>query len=361
MLPKPLSLSKKSAMKKISIASTLLMCLLLLINFNASAQWSYGKVEEIEDLKNRKLIVVTEVENEKVVEKLKKLHKEAALPAYKAALDEYNANLKVAIETFWPYETEIVYKTWEQAKALQKAKSEEYGVIYAFNRETNVVFNVSDSDPGLDWNYYDLKEGDIKSQKADWSSSTYIRIDLIENIKNTKKLPIIEIGLPHVFPQKSDLTFGLQYCAWYMENRLKDAKAKDMRDMAEENAKLLKEMTVVIRESDLDKDLTKNDIKALYKFPFELVSDAQYDSIILAKTVGKPYLIISPQFTSVNGTYTVLYSYLVMDPSNGEVMDIIYPGGGGAAVTAMMGVKTKIGMELTEYVFKTLQKDVIDD
>ncbi len=146
-----------------------------------------------------------------------------------------------------------------------------------------------------------------------------------------------------------------------MENRLADAKAKDMREMAEENAKLLKQMTVVIRESDLDKDLTKNDIKALYKFPFELVSDAQYDSIILAKTEGKPYLIISPQFTSVNGTYTVLYSYLVMNPASGEVMDIIYPGGGGAAVTAMIGVKTKIGMELTEYVFKTLQKDVIDD
>jgi len=37
----------------------------------------------------------------------------------------------------------------------------------------------------------------------------------------------------------------------------------------EENGKLLKDMIVVIRVSNLDEDLTKNQIKTLYKFLFE--------------------------------------------------------------------------------------------
>src|SRR5574337_186902 len=102
---------------KIQLLSYLL---LLLFPFSVSAQFGYGKISDIEGVQNRKLIVITESPNEKVIKKLNKKNHADKIPVYQHAIEEYNNNMKMIAEKFWWYSKNgIEYKTFKEADELR--------------------------------------------------------------------------------------------------------------------------------------------------------------------------------------------------------------------------------------------------
>lgn len=67
------------------------------------AQLGMGKIEEIEAVQARKLIVMVEEPREKMLKKIAKRPKRGSVEEYKADLITYNQNLRAVVEKFWPY------------------------------------------------------------------------------------------------------------------------------------------------------------------------------------------------------------------------------------------------------------------
>src|SRR5687768_4965099 len=110
--------------------------LLLMSSFGLYAQMGMGKVEEIEEVQKRKLIVMIEEPREKMLKKIAKKSKRGSVEDYKADLKTYNENVKAVVEKFWPYnKTGIQYKTFDEIKALAKSKNRDYAVLICVSAE----------------------------------------------------------------------------------------------------------------------------------------------------------------------------------------------------------------------------------
>lgn len=325
--------------KKMKTKIILLSCLLLLCSVNMlHAQWGFGKVEEIEEMKSRKLVIMTQDENEKVIEKLQKKGYSDKIDDYKQSLDEYNKVMEESVLNIWPFHEEAELKTYDQLRELAKNKSEKYVVIYVVNVDvTQTYMNGKyethyDIDYKLDWTYRDAKNDDYdKAEKGSGNEFSMLRVALIEDFLKT---PIAQVSLPNKFPTKSDIAFGLDYCTWYMNQRLNDQKAKDMRDILKDNPKKIPDYTLAICADDLSSKVPESKVKLVYPNPHEVVTREEMDNIILNRSEGYAYLVV------------LFGTAVIADAKTGEMLDVADGFGGGS------------NLLLTEKDFERILKDI---
>ena len=323
-------------MKK-TIALFIVFCFTCLSQL-VHAQWGFGKVEEIEEMKSRKLVIMTQDENEKVIEKLKKKGYSDKTDDYKQALDEYNKVMEESVLNIWPFQTEAELMNYDELRALAKNKSEKYVVIYVVNVDVVQTYMNGkyethyDIDYKLDWTYRDAKNDDFdKEEKSSGSEFSMLRVALIEDFLKT---PITQTSLPNKFPTKSDIAFGLDYCTWYMNQRLNDQKARDMRDILKDNPKKIPDYTLAICEDDLSEKVPASKVKLVYPNPNEVVSQEEMDNIILNRTAGYAYLVV------------LFGTAVITDAKTGEILDVADGFGGGS------------NLLLTEKDFERILKDI---
>ncbi len=317
----------------------LLSCLILICSITSlHAQWGFGKVEEIEAMKNRKLVIMTQDENEKVIEKLKKKGYSDKTDDYKQALDDYNKVMEESVLNIWPFHDEAELMTYDELRALSKNKSEKYVVIFVVNVDvTQTYMNGKyethyDIDYKLDWTYRDAKNEDFdKEEKSSGNEFSMLRVALIEDFLKT---PIAQISLPNKFPTKSDIAFGLDYCTWYMNQRLNDQKAKDMRDILKDNPKKIPDYTLAICADDLSSKVPASKVKLVYPHPQEVVTQEEMDEIILNRSAGYAYLVV------------LFGTAVITDAKTGEILDVADGFGGGG------------NLLLTEKDFERILKDI---
>lgn len=338
------------------------LCICITISNKTFSQWGMGKPEEIEDASGRKLMVIIQNENQKVIDKLNKKKLADMIPAYKQAVSDYNDQLKAAVENYFPDKSgDITYKTYDEARELDKAKNKSYAVLWVLNAELLNSGSI-DVDPNLDWSYRDAKKGELdQDEKASLNKSTFLRLSLIEELT---KIPIAQIGMPNLFPNKSDLTFAMEYMDWYMDNRAAGGKTGDIREMIKTNASQIPNLTLAIREVDFSEKFDTKKIKQYYKYPYQIYSSDDFDNVIMQKSDGYAYIIVVPTMTSS----TIYYTPIVMNAKTGEVLSVIEPGGGDQAGSYLLkavgnqvgvGVRTSIGKSvIDEKVFQSIVKDI---
>jgi len=278
------------------------------------AQFGFGKVEEIQEMKNRKLVILSQEENEKVVEKLQKKGYGGKVDEYKQALDDYNKVMEESVLNIWPFHEEAEMMSYDKLRELAKDKNEEYVVIYVVNVDVYQTYSNGkwetryDVDYKLDWSYSDAKSGDYdKEEKGSSSEFSMLRVALVEDFLKT---PIAQVSLPNKFPTKSDIAFGLDYCVWYMNERLNDLKAKDMRDILKDNPKKIPDYKLAICEDDLSSKVPPSKVKLVYPNPHEVVSQDEMDNIILSRTEGYAYLVV------------LFGTAVIVDAKTGEILDV---------------------------------------
>jgi hypothetical protein len=261
-----------------------LVCMLLLLSSSGLyAQMGMGKIEEIEEVQKRKLIVMIEEPREKMLNKIAKKAKRGSVEDYKADLKTYNENVKTVVEKFWPYnKSGIEYKTFDQIKALSKSKSKEYAVLICVSaepRSTTSGFNYAE---GLYW----VK--DIKEDFEDRDDAMF-SVMAVNTIEDFTGRPVFYVPLFDVFPTKASLVYGLKNIESYFKMRIETkkngAKRQDEIEKAEaelsRRAPTLANKTLIIREEWLDKELTKENLKNYYPYPYEICTREFMDDVAM--------------------------------------------------------------------------------
>jgi hypothetical protein len=300
-------------------------------SFQLYAQYGMGKIEEIEAVQSRKLIVMVEEPRERMLNKIAKRPKKGTVEDYKTDLQTYNENIKAVVEKFWPYnKAGIQYKTYDEIMNLRKTKTQDYAVIACLSseaRRTSAGYNYAQ---GLYW----VK--DIKDDFEDRDDAMFSVI-MVNTIEDFGKQPVFYLPLFDVFPTKASLVYGIKNIESYFNLRIKTkkngAKMRDERERIEEEmakrAPALKEKTLLIREEWLDKELTEANLKNFYPYKYQICDRAFMDNIVMNSDSKYAYGVVLPYVMSnSNSTYIAYYQY-AMDAADSQLMCFVKPSTGG--------------------------------
>jgi hypothetical protein len=319
----------------------------------SNAQMGMGKIEEIESLQERQLIVLIEEPREKMLKRLTKKPKLGTEADYKADLITYNANVKAVVEKFYPYtKKEVLYKTYSEIEKLKKSKSDAYAVLCCLSSEPSSFSSGLNYADGLYW------EKDIKLDFEDRNDLmfTMMVVNLIEDFEKT---PVFQTPLFDVFPTQAALAFGMQTTKNYFEMRIrmkkegsskKDEKATIEKKIAE-NAPKLKDRTLLVRSEWLDEELTKANFKNHYPFKYKICDRETMDKAIMSQDETYAYGVVLPYVVSGSRSNSVIYFQYIFDAKNSEMMAMVSPSTG-----SMMGAGFSGKAGNRNFTFKVMEK-----
>ncbi|HRH47479.1 MAG TPA: hypothetical protein PLP23_01935 [Panacibacter sp.] len=311
-------------MKKIIILTAIVFAI---IPHFVSAQFGYGKVSEIEELKTRKLIVIIEEPKDKVIKKITKKKHEDKIPVYKAAINEYNAKMKQVAEKFWTFSKNgIEYKTYQEVDELRKAKNKDYAILYCLSGEMSDIHSGFDESSGLNWTW---NTEDDAEDRDYFDGFTEMKVSLLEDMKS---IPIMYTVLPDIFPTVTSLVLGMQTLQTYMDIRVRQKKDGEdisqreyMNNSIKKNNHDLAGKTLLIREDMLSKKLDKSKIADAYPYKFEIVNKEKLDSIVFNTNTNYIYAMVMPAVNSGTRTNSVYYFQAAIGAGNGEYYGLSMP------------------------------------
>jgi hypothetical protein len=305
--------------------------LLFMTSFGLRAQMGMGKIEEIESVQKRKLIVMIEEPREKMLKKIAKNPKRGSVEDYKADLKTFNENIKTVVEKFWPYnKAGIQYKTFDEIEALSKTKTKDYAVLVCVSsqaRSTSAGYKYAE---GLYW-VKDIKED---FEDRDDAMFTTMAINVIEDFS---RLPVYALPLFDVFPSKASLVYGVKGIESYFNMRIQTkkngGKMRDERERVEEEmakrAPLVKNKTLIIREEWLDKELTKENLKNYYPYPYQICTREFMDEVAMNQDGKYAYGVVMPYVVSSSHSNSIMYLQYVIDGADNQMMCLVMPSTGG--------------------------------
>jgi hypothetical protein len=307
------------------------------------AQYGMGKVEEIEAVQARKLIVMIEEPRERMLNKIAKRPKKGTVQDYKADLATYNENIKAAVEKFWPYnKKDIQYKTFNEIMELRKTKTQDYAVIACLSSEPRSMSAGYNYAQGLYW----VK--DIKEDFEDRDDAMFT-VMLVNTIEDFGKRPVFYLPLFDVFPTKASMVYGIKNIEAYFNLRISTkkngTKMRDEQERTEEEmskkAGLLAEKTLLIREEWLDKELTEANLKNYYPYKYKICDRAFMDNVVMNLDSKYAYGVVLPYVMSNSHSNYIMYYQYAFDAADSKIMCFVKPSTGGAMLAS--GVTGKAG------------------
>jgi hypothetical protein len=276
-----------------------LVLLLIILFFNQSqAQFGYGKIEDIQTIKEVPLLVVLKTPNEDEVKKLERKD-EKELNEYYEQIENYNKSIQEGFENSWTFSKEVKFiQDIEIKDYTTKSNDRKYAII----RKSMINFAVQ-------YSVYLIGE----------------------------KKPVYGFFYQDE-PNSSDFKYISQQIQNYLKKRelLKtgNKSKKELKKEFENKAQILKTKTLLLDKDDLTEKLVTQ-LKNVYKYPFKITTKEEIDEAIMNNS-DVAYLKISPLYpaTSNNKTPThnikevkLIYSQYIMDASNGEILAMVQPSG----------------------------------
>lgn len=276
--------------------------------FTASAQWTtstalgenaidiktMGNGDDIQDIKDRKLILMTLSEDIKVVNKFKKANDTTALNDYLAAIQKFNNDFVAVVDSMWPYHKEYLMMPYDSIQKMDKEIKPQYVMIYFVRYDTYIEGGETKVHTSYDvnWDGYLIGGSNSYSEKNK-SEVDYYTVMKIAQVDEFRKAPPFQIAMPHISPTRLDMAFGMSYAVWYLNmknDRLEEAQLKEAID---ENTKQLSSITLLISSDDIKSKRVEDPYKAGYPFPFNVVPPAMLEEVVMSRMPGYAYLTMN--------------------------------------------------------------------
>lgn len=306
----------------------------------AYAQFGFGKIEDVLTIKEVPLLIILETPNEKMIEKLENSDKQE-LEVYLKSVESFNKDIQEGFKNSWTFSNQISF--------ISKNELNDYE---SGNNSGKYAYIKLDRDIGKSMS-------PLKSQ----GTITTFRY----SIYVMGKVKPVYSFMYQDLPNSADFKFISQQIQNYLVKRenLKAGKKsrKELKREFENNAKKLKDKTLLLDKNDLSKDLIKQ-INKLYKFEFKLTSKEDIDSAILNNN-DIAYLKIVPLYQATD-TYgsgntqvknsKLIYIQYVMDASNGDILTFVQPATFGIGGATNKDSNNKMTVKDLKNVIKSIGK-----
>jgi hypothetical protein len=227
--------------------------------------------------------------------------------------------MKEVVERLWKFPTKILYMKFTDAKRLYK--TDQYAVLYCATVENfkSVGQSGGKMHEGLIWSYQNLNVG-----RDYWDKYTVMQIKLVEELN--KSTAVYSQNLANIFPEKSDMVFGLQTLNLYAEETAKRSKECDLKKIMQVNGEILASKTLLLRKDWATHTLTDNEIKSVYPHPYLLTDAYTYNNLVMQGDSAYAYLQIVPQINSSKSKIKISYLHLIIDAAEGKILGLSSPG-----------------------------------
>ena len=289
-----------------------LFVFLSVINNTISAQMQ-PTPDQIEKVKNRKLLVIQEEPDEYIIKQLTKVNINL-VDTYKIALKLYNTNLRIAIDSFWTIHDEYKLVTIQEAKEIEKSKSKEYVIISSSNNTgSSYYFKIG-------WTDYDVKKHYLNYHKFsqggsyDLFGSYGLAITLIEDF-GEKYIGYAPSN--RFLPTKTEMACMIHTINMQLSGLKEAVMFRNIEDAllaANVNCKDLRDLTLLINVNNLAPELSIQKVKSLYPYDVEILDDSKIDEIIYSKKAGYVYFFPIPVYAISN----VYLSYSTLNTNSLE-------------------------------------------
>ena len=286
-------------MKIIFFSSAFLV--FLIVSIPAYSQ--LATLEQVNELKERSMLVQLAEIDEDILSQLSK-KAPGRIEEYKSAIATYNENLKYAVESFWPWQSEFKYVTQNEAKGIQKSKDKSYAIIY---QKTIVSLN-SPYYFELVWDEDLLEQGLINYHYFQPGSQYALQLSFIEDYGG-KIIASAESN--RILPTKTEMASLIIKMAGFdndVATGLSGLYEKNNKKSEYPVCQQLKEITLIINSNDLSPELTITKIQEIYPYKFEVLNDNEIEKLFSSKSTGYIYIFGSPIYAS-GGTIN-LYTFI---------------------------------------------------
>lgn len=291
-----------------SLNHTILFILFVISGFAATAQWTtstalganaidiktMGNPDDIQAIKDRKLILMTLSEDLKVVNKFKKADDTTSLMEYRAAIQKFNSDLITVVDSMWPYHKEYLLMPYDSIQKMDKEIKPQYVMIYFVRYDTYIEAGETKVHTSYDvnWDGYLIGGSNLYSEKNK-SDVDYYTVMKIAQVDEFRKSPPFQIAMPHISPTKLDMVFGLSYAVWYLNMKNDRMEEADLRKAIDENTKQLNGITLLISSDDIKSKLVDDPYKSGYPYQFNVVSPEMLEQVIMSRMPGFAYLTMN--------------------------------------------------------------------
>ena len=282
----------------------------------AQAQCGFGNPALMRKLAQRKLIVITELPSQKVIELMKKKKKRDQIPEYEAAVNDYNAALRDAVAKYWPGDSTPTYMTMNDADRLRKTQTKEYAVIYGTSIDN---FIVRGDAGGRNFHRVSFPENlrVVNAQREHWRQYTSLEATFLEDLPKTK--PIFRQNLPNIIPEKADLMLGVQAVSHYLADTTLRPRPEpyDWQEVLPRTGADMSSKTLLLRKDWLARGLTHADIKEAYPHPFVIVDAKRFNESAARGNPNLALLQIVPEVLSKKQKIVTNYLHAIIDSVTG--------------------------------------------
>jgi hypothetical protein len=251
-------------------ATKALLCLFFGMCFITSiqAQFELPKYKDVQELKNRQLIVLISEPCDDLKKKMDKINDPKLMGECNRDVAHYNDLIKQAVEKFWTFNSkDVLYKTSAELNEIMKDKSirSKYVVMFCFS-----ITNTHD----LDWKTYDGgKDGMHITTGQPYFGIAY-----------PDESPVYRIEMPNAIPSEYDLSYAVSstnYIFNYILNHKADA---ELNAVMNDNEPVLSQKTLLILKDDVSPTIADG-VGKYYPGKFRLVT---YDEMTKAVNEGAP-------------------------------------------------------------------------
>ncbi|MFM9987247.1 hypothetical protein [Flavobacterium sp.] len=299
-------------MKKLLLLS---FCLVSFLGRAQISSYFHGDAKDFADLKTRSLIVELLEEDEKILKKLEKPKYADDLKAYKNMIKLYNEEIVLYAKKYWILNTDFEFKTQSEVETLKKSKNKSYAV---------------------------LRNLRLKDIDTDFRTKLYINAFVYTRIESNKDAPDSQAYMP-VFSKKSNILMDeadykfcfdvLQSNINYIISKKKNINSENyIKEMAEGNCPLIKNKTLLVKESLIYEKTSKGACLKKYNGNLKIVSDEEVNKAFIEKEKDKvvlfsvPYEIAKGNMGPVGQSFIISYKVIV-DCETGKILYLFMPKG----------------------------------
>lgn len=300
-------------MLKLLLSPAFLLC----FSGALQAQCGFGNLAKMRKLTQRELIVIVEPPSLKVIDLMKKKKKtETQIKEYEAAVEDYNAAMRQAVEKYWQWDSSATFMSMNDADRLRKTQAKNYAVIYCTMISN---FSIRGDEGGQNFQRLSYPENyrSVNAGREHWNTYTAMEIKLLEDL--AKSEPVFRQNLPNIFPEKADLVLGVQVVRHYLLDSTLRPKPEpyewqDVLPAAEMDMHL---KTLLLRKDWLAAGLNHDKIKEVYPYPFIIVDGSRFNDNALRGNPNLALLQIVPEVLSKRQKIVTNYLHAIIDSMTG--------------------------------------------
>ena len=315
-----------------------MMRIFLTLTFTAitlfgQAQFS-AKPDDLNAMSKLTLVVEVPDINPVVLEAISKRKKGAEEEAaYRTSVSTYQSHIQDAVGKYWTFNKEIEYKTAEEIKKLFESNSSKYVVLMKGVISPNFGLLAHTWTDGFPVLVFTRTNSGVKSGKT--GSLTFQKPDFYMNVACTVGEERAETY------SEADIKFTVIQLQKTLNTNMADKKTREFVKIASEEADVncpkLAAKQLLVNKDELYKNLSASEAQATYGPNLQLVDQATIDRAYLDGDADKAVIFTVPVSFG-------MYSKLVVDPSNNEILATIVP-----KALAATYVKTIAKLDLEQF------------